>query len=97
MLGRGFNRLMRSTQDEFFGELGIPAAWSESNHASTLTNSDFEQQRLEFEESEVSYKWQWFADLDVIEYSCPVNGSFATGLYLTKIDITAAQTPQAQE
>jgi len=49
--------------DDFFDELGIPSEWYESSIASTLTPSTFDEQRLQFEESDVSFKWQWFTDL----------------------------------
>lgn len=51
-----------------------------------------------FEDADVSLKWQWFTDLDEREFDNNfVNGSVATGLYLTKIDITAAQNSTTQE
>ena len=74
MLGQGFNRLMRGQMDDFFGELGIPAEWYESNIASTLTPSTFDEQRLQFVDSDVSYKWQWFTDLS---YDYSINDSEA--------------------
>lgn len=90
LLGQGFNRLVRGPHDEYFDELGIPAEWSNSNHASTLSAATFEEQMLMFEEADIGLKWQWFTDLDHPDET-------ATGLYVAKIDITAAQTPESQE
>ena len=49
LLGQGFNRLIRSPHEEYFDELGIPADWSNSVHASTLTADIFEEQMVMFE------------------------------------------------
>ena len=90
MLGQGFNRLLVSTQDEYFGEMGIPTEWSESSYASTLTASIFDEQMHMFEQADVSYKWQWFMDLSLEDNYVHINDQLATGLYLAKINITAA-------
>ena len=90
LLGQGFNRLVRGPHEEYFDELGIPAEWSNSNHASTLTAATFEEQMHMFEEADIGLKWQWFTDLEH-------EGEIATGLYVAKIDISAAQTPESQE
>ena len=90
MLGQGFNRLIVSTQDEYFGEMGIPTEWSESAYASTLTASTFDEQMHMFEQADVSYKWQWFMDLSSEDDYVRINDQLATGLYLAKINITAA-------
>ncbi len=45
-----------------------------------------------FEEADIGLKWQWFTDLEVSDK----DNEQASGLYLAKIDITAAQTEEAQ-
>ena len=57
LLGQGFNRLVRGIHDEYFDELGIPADWSDSNHASTLSAATFEEQMVMFEEADIGLKW----------------------------------------
>ena len=93
LLGQGFNRLISSPHEEYFDDLGIPADWSNSNHASTLTAATFEEQMVMFEQAEIGLKWQWFAEFETYEFTYVD----AFGLYVAKIDIRAAQTPAAQE
>lgn len=99
LLGQAFNRLMRGPHDDFFTELGVPDQWSKSNHATLLTASTFEEQMNMFKQADSCLKWQWFTDVkneqsdDELHYN---NFSEATGCYVVKIDITAAQSQVAQ-
>lgn len=45
-----------------------------------------------FEEADIGLKWQWFTDLEVNDK----DSEHVSGLYLAKIDISAAQTEEAQ-
>ena len=58
----------------------------------SLDAISFKEQMEMFEEADIGLKWQWFTDLEVNDK----DSEHVSGLYLAKIDISAAQTEEAQ-
>ena len=89
LLAQSFNRLSESPVDELFIELGVPEEWSSSKLATQVTADIFQEQQDLFHQSDEGLRWQWFTDLDTLEFTN--FDQTATGVFVTRIDLHAHQ------
>ena len=85
LLAQSFNRLSESPVDELFIELGVPEEWSSSRLATQVTADIFKEQQDLFHQSDEGLRWQWFTDLETLEFTN--FDQTATGVFLTRIDL----------